>query len=85
MATSADADGPLTVPVNYRMDGSDVLFRVSPTSQMCLHLNKAAVSFEVDRIDEFHQGPRPVCVRIRPSRITGPRLVDEKVISEPTS
>jgi hypothetical protein len=105
-----DEDGPLAVPVNYRMDGKDVLFRVSPTSQLCLHLNHAAVSFEVDRLDEFHQtgwsilvrgqasyvesenlpafhserpvpwaqGPRPVYVRIQPSRITGRRLVDEK-------
>jgi hypothetical protein len=105
-----DDDGPLTVPVNYRMYCSDVLFRISPTSQMCLHLSKAAVSFEVDRLDDFHQtgwsilvrgqasyvesedlpifhserpvpwaqGPRPVYVRIRPSRITGRRLVDEK-------
>ena len=104
-----DDDGPLAIPVNFRMDDDDVLFRVSPVSRMCLHLNNAKVSFEVDRVDDFHQtgwsvlirgessyvespdlpehrsdrpvpwahGLRPVYVRIRPSRITGRRLIDE--------
>lgn len=105
-----DDHGPIAIPVNYRMDGEDVLFRVSPASTMCRHLHHANVSFEVDRLDDFHQtgwsvivrgessyvesdalpdhraerpvpwarGLRPVYVRIRPGRVTGRRLVDEK-------
>lgn len=104
-----DGGGPVALPVNFRMDGDDVLFRISPTSVMCPYLNNARVSFEVDRLDDFHQtgwsvlvrgessyvepadlpayhsdrplpwarGVRPVYVRIRPSRITGRRLIDD--------
>jgi nitroimidazol reductase NimA-like FMN-containing flavoprotein (pyridoxamine 5'-phosphate oxidase superfamily) len=58
-----DEEGPVALPVTYRMDGEDVLFRVSPASQMCLHLNNAQVSFEVDRLDDFHQTGWSVLVR----------------------
>lgn len=103
-----DEEGPLALPVNFRMDGEDVLFRISQARKMCPLLHDARVSFEVDQIDDFHQtgwsvlvrgessyvesgdlptfrsdrpvpwarGLRPVHVRIRPSRITGRRLVD---------
>jgi hypothetical protein len=105
----ADDEGPVAVPVNFRMDGETVLFRVSPASEMCVRLNDATVSFQVDRLDDFHQtgwsvlvrgtssyvenedlpalrstlplpwarGYRPVYVRIRPTQITGRRLVDD--------
>lgn len=49
-----DQDGPAALPVNYRMDGETILFRVSPTSDLCLRLDRARVAFEVDRLDEFH-------------------------------
>jgi nitroimidazol reductase NimA-like FMN-containing flavoprotein (pyridoxamine 5'-phosphate oxidase superfamily) len=105
----ADADGPIAVPVNYRIDGVDVLFRVSPASKLGPAMDNATVAFEVDRLDDFHQtgwsvlvrgtssyvepddvpahlserpvpwarGFRPIYVRVRPSRITGRRLVDD--------
>lgn len=104
-----DDTGPVALPVSFRMDGSSVLFRVSPASEMCPLLNEAQVSFQVDRLDDFHQtgwsvlvrgtssyveaddlpaqrstlpvpwarGFRPIHVRIRPTRITGRRLVDD--------
>lgn len=104
-----DPEGPVALPVNFRMDGDTVLFRVSPASEMCLRLNDATVSFQVDRLDDFHQtgwsvlvrgtssyvenedlpaqtstrplpwarGFRPVYVRVRPTRISGRRLVDD--------
>lgn len=103
-----DDRGPIALPVNFRMDGETVLFRVSPASEMCLRLNDADVSFQVDRLDDFHQtgwsvlvrgtssyvetedlpvmrstrpvpwaqGFRPVYVRVRPTQISGRRLVD---------
>lgn len=46
----ADDEGPVALPVNFRMDGESVLFRVSPASEMCLRLNEAKVSFQVDRL-----------------------------------
>lgn len=105
----ADDDGPVALPVNFRMDDGTVVFRVSPGSQMCRRLDGATVAFEVDRLDDFHQtgwsilvrgtssyadgtdfaeelsrrpvpwarGQRPVYVRVRPSQITGRRLVDD--------
>lgn len=104
-----DAQGPVALPVNFRMDHETVLFRVSPASTMCPLLNRATVSFQVDRLDDFHQtgwsvlvrgtssyvesedlptlpstrplpwarGFRPVYVRVRPTQISGRRLVDE--------
>lgn len=104
-----DDEGPVALPVNFRLDGESVLFRVSPASEMCLRLNDATVSFQVDRLDDFHQtgwsvlvrgtssyvenedlpalqstlplpwarGYRAVYVRIRPTQITGRRLVDD--------
>lgn len=105
----SDDQGPIALPVNFRMDGETVLFRVSPASEMCPRLDDATVSFQVDRLDDFHQtgwsvlvrgtssyvesedlpvmrsvrplpwarGFRPVYVRIRPTRISGRRLVDD--------
>lgn len=105
----ADDEGPIALPVNFRMDGETVLFRVSPASEMYQRLRDANVSFQVDRLDDFHQtgwsvvvrgtssyvetedlpaqhsahplpwarGFRPVHVRIRPTLISGRRLVDD--------
>jgi transcriptional regulator with XRE-family HTH domain len=44
--------GPVAVPVNYRMDGDDVVFRTSGDSQLAKSLRQAYVSFDVDHLDE---------------------------------
>lgn len=64
-----DDEGPLALPVNFRMDGETVLFRVSPSSDMCMRLNDANVSFQVDRLDDFHQTGWSVLVRGRSSYV----------------
>jgi transcriptional regulator with XRE-family HTH domain len=45
--------GPVAVPVNYRMDGDDVLFRTGDDTQLAESLRRQAnVSFDVDHLDE---------------------------------
>lgn len=58
-----DDQGPIVVPVNHRMDGSDVLFRTSPDSALGRHLDNVPVSFQVDDFDEFNQAGWSVLVR----------------------
>ncbi|HWU21251.1 MAG TPA: pyridoxamine 5'-phosphate oxidase family protein [Nocardioides sp.] len=105
-----DDEGPLALPVNFRMHGERVLFRVPPGGSLARRLDGATVAFEVDRIDGFQQlgwsvlvrgeasfvdneedlpeqlsalpvpwarGFRPVYVQVRPTRITGRRLLDD--------
>ncbi|KRC50305.1 MULTISPECIES: pyridoxamine 5'-phosphate oxidase family protein [unclassified Nocardioides] len=59
----ADDRGPVALPVNFRMDGSTVLFRVSPAGDLHRWLDGATVAFEVDRLDDFHQTGWSVLVR----------------------
>jgi transcriptional regulator with XRE-family HTH domain len=48
-----DADrGPVAVPVNYRMDGDDVVFRTGSGTRLADSLRDASVSFDVDHLDE---------------------------------
>lgn len=44
--------GPVAIPVNYRMDGNDVLFRTGGGAGIGDGMQQASVSFDVDRIDE---------------------------------
>jgi len=45
--------GPVAVPVNYRMDGADVVFRTGGDTRLADSLGRQAnVSFDVDHLDE---------------------------------
>jgi transcriptional regulator with XRE-family HTH domain len=44
--------GPVAIPVNYRMDGNDVLFRTGGGAGIGDGIQQASVSFDVDHIDE---------------------------------
>jgi nitroimidazol reductase NimA-like FMN-containing flavoprotein (pyridoxamine 5'-phosphate oxidase superfamily)/DNA-binding XRE family transcriptional regulator len=44
--------GPVAVPVNYRMDGDDVVFRTGGGTQLADNLRQDSVSFDVDHLDE---------------------------------
>jgi nitroimidazol reductase NimA-like FMN-containing flavoprotein (pyridoxamine 5'-phosphate oxidase superfamily)/DNA-binding XRE family transcriptional regulator len=45
--------GPVAVPVNYRMDGDDVVFRTGGGTRLADSLRRQAnVSFDVDHLDE---------------------------------
>ncbi len=44
--------GPVAIPVNYRMDGDDVVFRTGGGTRMAYSLRQASVSFDVDHLDD---------------------------------
>jgi nitroimidazol reductase NimA-like FMN-containing flavoprotein (pyridoxamine 5'-phosphate oxidase superfamily) len=44
--------GPVAVPVNFKMDGDDVIFRTSPDDSMVAAAHQRHVSFDVDHIDD---------------------------------
>lgn len=45
-----DEMGPVAIPVNYGLDGVDVVFRVEPGSKVAFL--EEPIAFEVDRVDE---------------------------------
>jgi nitroimidazol reductase NimA-like FMN-containing flavoprotein (pyridoxamine 5'-phosphate oxidase superfamily) len=44
--------GPVAIPVNYRMDGPDVVFRTSRGAAIAQTISQGPVSFDVDHLDE---------------------------------
>ena len=44
--------GPVAIPVNYRMDGDDVIFRTGSQTRAGGAVDEAAVSFDVDHLDD---------------------------------
>jgi nitroimidazol reductase NimA-like FMN-containing flavoprotein (pyridoxamine 5'-phosphate oxidase superfamily) len=44
--------GPVAIPVNYRMDGDDVVFRTGGGTRLADSLQQESVSFDVDHLDE---------------------------------
>lgn len=59
----SDDDGPIALPVSFRMHDDRVLFRVAPGGSLARRLEHATVAFEVDRIDDFHQLGWSVLIR----------------------
>jgi transcriptional regulator with XRE-family HTH domain len=44
--------GPVAIPVNYRMDGADVVFRTGTGAAIAEGVRHGPVSFDVDHLDE---------------------------------
>lgn len=44
--------GPRIIPVNYRMQDADILFRTSPSSLLGTYAADSELAFEIDDIDE---------------------------------
>jgi transcriptional regulator with XRE-family HTH domain len=44
--------GPVAIPVNFRMDGDDVVFRTSSGGSVSAGLRERRVSFDVDHLDD---------------------------------
>jgi transcriptional regulator with XRE-family HTH domain len=44
--------GPVAIPVNYQVAGSDIVFRIEGHSSVARYLPSDPASFEVDRIDD---------------------------------
>jgi len=50
------ADGPVTLPLNFVLNGQEIMFRTTPHSQLGQHLHSGPqVCFEVDDFDDFFQ------------------------------
>jgi len=54
IAVASPGGPPLVVPINYAVDGGDVVFRTDPGTKLDL-LRGLPVSFQVDLIDPFHR------------------------------
>ncbi len=57
-----EARGPVVIPVNFTLDGDDVLFRIASWTSLASGLRGAA-SFQVDDIEEFNQSGWSVLLR----------------------
>jgi len=44
--------GPVAIPVNFKMDGDDVIFRTSGDSAIAEGIHRQPVSFDVDQLDD---------------------------------
>jgi transcriptional regulator with XRE-family HTH domain len=62
--------GPEAVPVNYRIVGGDVVFRVSPETTLAVVSETEPVSFEVDHVDEAMRAGWSVLVTGRARRVS---------------
>lgn len=58
-----DARGPVALPVNYTVDGGDVVVRTTPTGAIARNTAHQRVAFEVDEIDDFNESGCSVVVR----------------------
>lgn len=68
--------GPVAVPVNFKMDGDDVIFRTSPHESMAAAVHQRHVSFDVDHIDDMRSEGWSVLLSGRASIISDPAELD---------
>jgi len=68
--------GPVAIPVNYRMDGADVVFRTAAGAAMAEGFRQGPVSFDVDHLDEVLGEGWSVLVTGTASVITDPAELD---------
>lgn len=55
--------GPVVLPVNYVLDGEDIIFRTSPHKELGRQMLRGSVAFQIDDYDEFNQSGWSVLVR----------------------
>ncbi len=68
--------GPVAIPVNYRMDADDVVFRTGGGTSVADSLSQGSVSFDVDHLDEDLAEGWSVLLTGTASVITEPRELD---------
>lgn len=64
----SDDSGPDVLPVNYAMDGEDVVIATTGYGALARAATGARVAFEVDAIDEFTESGWSIVVRGRANR-----------------
>lgn len=73
-----DDSGPDVLPVNYVMDGDDVLFATTGYGAIARAATGARVAFEVDEIDDYNEGGWSVVIRGRAARESPFDLPEER-------
>lgn len=63
-----DDSGPDVLPVNYTMDGEDVLIATSAYGTIARAATNGRVAFEVDEVDEYTESGWSIVVRGRATR-----------------
>lgn len=56
-------DGPIVLPVNYTLDGDEVVFRTAPHNIIARNVKDRPTTFEVDEIDDFTQSGWSVLIQ----------------------
>lgn len=69
--------GPVAVPVNFRMDGGDVVFRTAGEGSITEGLHGQPVSFDVDHLDDALGEGWSVLLTGTASIITDPAALDQ--------
>lgn len=77
-----DDAGPMVLPVNYAVDGEDLLIATSPFGSLA-RSGDGPVAFEVDDVDDFHEAGWSVVVRGRATRVGYDELPDERRMPYP--
>jgi nitroimidazol reductase NimA-like FMN-containing flavoprotein (pyridoxamine 5'-phosphate oxidase superfamily) len=78
-----DHDGPVVLPVNYRLTDGDVVFRTDFRNSIAWHVDEAAAAFEVDDLDDLAETGWSVLVRGRGELVAADGAAGEGVTPEP--
>lgn len=69
VAVNRPGRSPLVVPVNYALDGENVIFRSDPGTKLTA-LREQEVSFQIDAIDPFQRAGWSVLIAGQASELT---------------
>jgi uncharacterized protein len=61
---------PIILPVNYALDGDNVVFRTAAGTKLDLAVHRANVAFEVDHVDDELRSGWSVLIKGRAERVT---------------
>ena len=74
-----DRQGPLAVPVNFRLDDETIVFRTSPHNSVAAHLRESSTcAFEVDRVDSATRSGWSVVVRGSGALVRHPAVASDQ-------
>ena len=65
------------LPVNYRFEDDQVLFRTSAHSELARHFSPGPAAFQIDYVDDFVQAGWSVLVRGRAELLEWDELPDQ--------
>src|SRR3954451_17105562 len=75
----SDRQGPLAVPVNFRLDDETIIFRTAPNNSLAAHLRESSTcAFEVDRIDPTTRSGWSVVVRGSGALVRHPAVASDQ-------